>query len=159
MYPDHPYNVASRKVNDNFLGASQMMVVVEGKVKEAIKNEDVLRAMEEFQWHMEQEGGATGSDSATSLLKRVFRMFHEGDPNWEVLPLNRSDIGSTFFVVTTFMASNEVGRLYSHDYQNAIVTLYYRTIPTEWPNTPCLPQRILLTPTPRRRSTFAWQAA
>ena len=126
MYPEHPYNVASRKVNDNFLGASQMMVVVEGKVKEAIKNEDVLRAMEEFQWHMEQEGGATGSDSSTSLLKRVFRMFHEGDPNWEVLPLNRSDIGSTFFVVTTFMASNEVGRLYSHDYQNAIVTLYYQ---------------------------------
>ena len=73
-----------------------------------------------------KRGGATGSDSSTSLLKRVFRMFHEGDPNWEVLPLNRSDIGSVFFVVTTFLASNEVGRLFSHDYKNAIVTLYYQ---------------------------------
>jgi predicted RND superfamily exporter protein len=97
MYPDHPYNVASRKVSEKFLGASQMVVVVEGKVEEAIKNEAVLRGMEEFQYYMRQHGGAAGSISAISLLKRVFRMFHEGDPNWEIIPSRRSDIGNVFF--------------------------------------------------------------
>jgi len=48
MYPDHPYTVAARKVNANFIGASQMVVVVEGKQEDAIKSEAVLRAMEQF---------------------------------------------------------------------------------------------------------------
>jgi predicted RND superfamily exporter protein len=108
------------------LGASQMLVVLEGKVEESVKSEDVLRVMEEFQWHMEQEGGATGSTSATSLLKRVFRMFHEGDPNWEILPIRRSDIGSVFFVVSNQMSSDEIGQLFSQDYRNAVVNLYYQ---------------------------------
>ena len=126
MYPDHPYNVASHKVNEKFLGASQMVVVVEGKVEEAIKNEAVLRAMEEFQWYMKQEGGAAGSVSATSLLKRVFRMFHEGDPNWEIIPIRRSDVGNVFFVLQNQSSAEEAGRLFSSDYRNATVTLYYR---------------------------------
>ena len=127
MYPDHPYNAAFRKVNEKFLGASRMVVVLEGKVDEAVKNEDVLRQMEAFQLYMEQqEGGAAGSLSATSLLKRVFRMFHEGDPNWEILPIQRSDIGSVFFAVNNQISSRDTGGLFSKDYRNATVTLYYR---------------------------------
>ncbi len=126
MYPDHPYSVASRKINENFLGASQMLVVVEGKEEGAVKNEDVLRAMEQFQWHMEQEGGSTGSTSATSLLKRVYRIFHEDDPNWEILPMSRADVGRVFFLVVNQITSEDIGRLFSHDYRDAIVNLYYQ---------------------------------
>lgn len=126
MYPDHPYNIASRKVSEKFLGASQMVVVVEGKVQEAIKNESVLRGMEEFQHYMKQHGGAAGSISAISLLKRVFRMFHEGDPNWEIIPSRQSDIGNVFFTVTDQSGGKDAGRLFSNDYRNATVTLFYR---------------------------------
>ena len=126
MYPDHPYNIASRKVSEKFLGASQMVVVVEGKAQEALKEEAVLRAMEEFQWYMEQKGGAAGSISAISLLKRIFRMFHEGDPNWELIPSRRSDIGNVFFTLSGQSSTEETGRLFSNDYRNATVTLYYR---------------------------------
>jgi predicted RND superfamily exporter protein len=127
MYADHPYNEAFRKVNEKFLGASRLVVVLEGKVDEAVKNEDVLRQMEAFQLYMEQqEGGAAGSISATSLLKRVFRVFHEGDPNWEILPIQRSDIGSVFFAVNNQISSQDTGGLFSKDYRNATVTMYYR---------------------------------
>src|SRR5437667_6434603 len=30
LYPDHPYNVAFKKVNDKFLGASQLVIIAEG---------------------------------------------------------------------------------------------------------------------------------
>jgi len=126
MYPDHPYNIASRKVGEKFLGASQMVVVIEGKEDEAIKNEDVLRSMEEFQYFMRQQGGAAGSISAISILKRVFRMFHEGDPNWEIIPSRRSDIGNVFFTVSDQSGGKDAGRLFSNDYRNATVTLFYR---------------------------------
>jgi predicted RND superfamily exporter protein len=126
MYADHPYNVASRKVNEKFLGASQMVVVVEGKIPEAVKEETVLRTMEEFQWYMQQKGHAAGSVSATSLIKRVFRMYHEGDPNWEIIPSRRSDIGNIFFTISGQSSAAETGRLFSDDYRNATITLYYR---------------------------------
>lgn len=126
MYPDHPYNIASRKVGEEFLGASQMVVVIEGKENDAIKNEDVLRSMEEFQYYMRQQGGAAGSISAISILKRVFRMFHEGDPNWEIIPSRRSDIGNVFFTVSDQSGGKDAGHLFSDDYRNATVTLFYR---------------------------------
>lgn len=126
MYPDHAYNVASRKVSEKFLGASQMVVVIEGKENDAIKNEDVLRGMEEFQYFMRQEGGAAGSISAISTLKRVFRMFHEGDPNWEIIPSRQSDIGNVFFTVSDQSGGKDAARLFSDDYRNATVTLFYR---------------------------------
>lgn len=126
MYPEHPYNVTARKVNAQFIGASQMVVVVEGKVEEAIKDETVLRAMEDLQWYMEQEGGAAGSVSATSLLKRVFRMFHEGDPIWEIIP-SRQNVGRVFFTIRESLGSRaDTGQLFSDDYRHATVTLYYR---------------------------------
>jgi predicted RND superfamily exporter protein len=126
MYSDHPYNIASRKVGEKFLGASQMVVVIEGKEDEAIKNEDVLRSMEEFQYYMRQHGGAAGSISALSILKRVFRMFHEGDPNWEIIPSRRSDIGNVFFTASDQSGGKDAGRLFSQDYRNATITLFYR---------------------------------
>lgn len=126
MYPEHPYNVAALKVNEQFIGASQLVVVVEGKVEEAIKDETVLRAMEDLQWYMEQEGGAAGSISATSLLKRVFRMFHEGDPIWEIIP-SRQDVGRVFFTIQNSLGSRaDTGQFFSDDYRHATVTLYYR---------------------------------
>ncbi len=126
MYPDHAYNVASRKVSEQFLGASQMVVVVEGKENNAIRNEDVLRSMEEFQYFMQQHGGAAGSISAISILKRVFRMFHEGDPNWEIIPSRQADIGNVFFTASDQAGGKDAGRLFSDDYRNATVTLFYR---------------------------------
>src|SRR5262249_18440095 len=30
LYPDHPYNVAFSKVNENFVGSSQLVVIAEG---------------------------------------------------------------------------------------------------------------------------------
>jgi uncharacterized protein len=82
--------------------------------------------MEEFQHYMRQYGGAAGSISAISILKRVFRMFHEGDPNWEIIPSRTSDIGNVFFTVKDQGAGREGGRLFTDDYRNATITLFYR---------------------------------
>lgn len=122
MYPTHPYTVAARKVTEKFIGASQMVVIVEGKVEQALKKEAVLRAIEEFQSHMKQYG-ATGSVSATSLIKRVFRLLHEGDPNWEILPTRQHDIDTSFFLMS---GSPELVRLMVDRYRNTSITVYYR---------------------------------
>lgn len=122
MYPDHPYTIAARKVTEKFIGTSQMIVIAEGQVENALKQETVLTAIEAFQWHMKQHGAA-GSTSATSTIKRVFRLLHEGDPNWEILPTRQHDIDTSFFLLS---GSPELVRLMVDRYRNTPITIYYR---------------------------------
>ncbi|MBM4258738.1 MAG: hypothetical protein FJ147_22910 [Deltaproteobacteria bacterium] len=122
MYPDHPYTIAARTVAEKFIGTSQMIVVAEGQIENALKQESVLTAIEAFQWHMKQHGAA-GSASATSTIKRVFRLLHEGDPNWEILPTRQHDIDTSFFLMS---GSPELVRLMVDRYRNTPITLYYR---------------------------------
>lgn len=122
MYTDHPYTIAAQKVVEKFIGTSQMIVVAEGHVENALKQETVLTAIEAFQWYMKQHGAA-GSTSATSTIKRVFRLLHEGDPNWEILPTRQHDIDTSFFLMS---GSPELVRLMVDRYRNTPITLYYR---------------------------------
>lgn len=122
MYPDHPYAIAARKVAEKFIGTSQMIVIAEGQVENALKKEVVLSAIEEFQWYMKQHGAA-GTISATSTIKRVFRLLHEGDPNWEILPTRQQDIDTSFFLMS---GNPELVRLMVDRYRNTPITLYYR---------------------------------
>lgn len=122
MYPQHPYSIAARKVTEKFIGTSQMIVIAEGKGENALKKESVLNAIEEFQWHMKQHG-ASGSASATSTIKRVFRLLHEGDPNWEILPTRQQDIDTSFFLMS---GNPELVRLMVDRYRNTPITVYYR---------------------------------
>ncbi|HYD46805.1 MAG TPA: MMPL family transporter, partial [Terriglobales bacterium] len=87
LYADHPYNVAFRKTNEKFVGAANMVIVAEGKKPEAIKDAATLNQLDRFQRYMEQGEGAGGSITATTLLKKIFRTFREGDPKWEMLPV------------------------------------------------------------------------
>jgi predicted RND superfamily exporter protein len=86
LYADHPYNTAFRKVNEKFFGAANLVIIAEGKKPGALKDAHVLNQLDLFQRYMEQGQGAGGSLTATTLLKKIFRTFREGDPKWEMLP-------------------------------------------------------------------------
>lgn len=125
LYPDHPHNVAFRKVNENFVGASQLVIIAEGKKKEALKNAHTLSQLELFARHMEKEG-AGGSITAAMLLKKIFRTFHEGDPKWNMLPDNDNHVGQLFFLVTSNTRRGEMDRFFDASYTNATITLFYK---------------------------------
>jgi hypothetical protein len=77
LFPNHPYNEAFRYFNRTFVGATQLVIIAEGKEKGAIKDYESLQAMEDFQRYMETEGGAGGTLTFTNMIKRIYRMFHE----------------------------------------------------------------------------------
>jgi predicted RND superfamily exporter protein len=127
LYPDHPYNVAFSKVKEKFAGvASQMVIIAEGKRPEAIKDARTLNQLDLFQRHMEQGEGADGSITATTLLKKIFRTFHEGDPKWEMLPTRNDHVGQLFFLLTSGTSRGEMDRFFSPDYTNATITVFYK---------------------------------
>ena len=126
LYPTHPYNVAFHKINEKFVGASNLVIIAEGKKPEAVKDAKVLDQLDLFQRYMEQGPSAGGSLTATTLLKKIFRTFHEGDPKWEMLPTRDDHIGQLFFLLTSGTSRGEMDRFFSPDYTNATITVFYR---------------------------------
>lgn len=126
LYADHPYNVAFKVVNDKFVGASQLVIIAEGKKPGAIKDAATLNQLDHFQRYMEQGPGAGGSLTATTLLKKIFRTFREGDPQWEMLPAQNDFVGQLFFLLTSGTSRGEMDRFFSPDYTNATITVFYQ---------------------------------
>jgi len=129
LYDDHPYNVAFDEVNEKFVGASQLIVIAEGKKPEALKDPAALESLDLFARHMKQtdETGAVGGTiSATTMLKRIFRTFHEGDPKWETLPVNADHVGQLFFLLTSNTSRGEMDRFFDMTMTNATLTIFYK---------------------------------
>jgi hypothetical protein len=126
LYPDHPHNVAFHKVNSKFVGASQLVLIAEGKKPEAVKDANTLNKLDLFSRYMEQGEGAGGSLTATTLLKKIFRTFHEGDPKWEILPLRDDHISQLFFFLTSGTSRGEMDRFFDPNLTNATVTIFYK---------------------------------
>ena len=125
LYADHPYNVAARKANEYFAGTNALVIIAEGKRPGAIKDAETLNQLDAFQRHMTQGKGASGSVTATTMLKTIFRAFHEGDPKWEMLPTRTDHVGQLLFMLTAGTRRGELDRFFTPDYTNATITVFY----------------------------------
>ena len=61
LYPDHPYNVAEKKMNTDFVGASRLIVIIKGKEEGAIKNKNSLDTMQKLAVFMQQNINGVGA--------------------------------------------------------------------------------------------------
>jgi uncharacterized protein len=126
LYDDHPYNRAFDFLNRNFVGSAELVVVAEGREPGALRDARVLERLERLGRHMEGDPASGGSLTVTSMLKRLFRMFHEGEPRWEILPSNPDHLAQMFFMIESSTTKEEMARLYDRDYRNASVRVFYR---------------------------------
>ena len=133
LYPDHPYNLAQEKMNKNFVGASQFVVVIKGKEPNAIKDKATLGMMEKLGIYMERNiEGVGGTLSLTNMVQSIYRMYHEGDPRWEMVPGNPQHLGQIFFMLSSNMAPGEMDQYVSlPDYTHSNVTAYLRNYNNE----------------------------
>ncbi len=126
LFPDHPYNRSFRFFNDNFVGATQMVIIAEGKEEGGVKNYETLRLMEDFQRYMEEEGGAGGTLTFTNMIKSIYRMFHEAHPKWYLLPRSPRYLGQIGHLIRNSAAPGEMDQYVDYDWNNATITCYYK---------------------------------
>src|SRR5437870_10160061 len=159
LYPKHPYNVAFGKVNEKFLGASQLVIIAEGKAyctvkgepcegpdcqrcfpeqegqcgaekcvqrEGAIKNAATLSELDLFARYMAERPEVGGTVTVTTLLKKIFRTFHEADPKWEILPTRDDHVGQLFFLLTSGTRRGEMDRFFDISYTNATIAVFYK---------------------------------
>ena len=159
LYPKHPYNVAFAKVNEKFLGASQLVIIAEGNSyctvggkpcegdgcklcrpeddnacgaekceqrEGAIKDADTLNDLDLFARYMAEQPEVGGTVTATTLLKKIFRTFHEADPKWEILPTRNDHVSQLFFLLTSGTRRGEMDRFFDMNYTNATIAVFYK---------------------------------
>ncbi|MGD9762756.1 MAG: RND family transporter [Candidatus Binatia bacterium] len=126
LYADHPYNVATDKAHQYFIGNSSLIIVAEGKKPGAIKDAATLEQLDLFQRHMQQDQAAGGALAAPGMLKTIFRVFHDGDPKWEMLPTQNDHVGQLFFMISAGTRRGELDRFFSPDYTNATIAIFYK---------------------------------
>jgi predicted RND superfamily exporter protein len=160
LYQNHPYNVAWRKVNEKFVGASQLVIIAEGEAfcsvgdkpcegdackrclpedpdacgagakclqrEGTIKTADTLNNMDLFARYMGSRAEVGGTVTAGTLLKKIFRTFHEGDPKWEMLPTRDDHISQLFFLLTSGTRRGEMDRFFDTSYSNATISVFYK---------------------------------
>jgi predicted RND superfamily exporter protein len=110
LFPDHPYNVGWRKLNEKFLGASQLIVIADTKQPDGIKNAKTLGEMEEFSDYMQGADGASGALTIIDIVKRLAQLYHDGDPKWGLIPDNPKEIGQLFYVFTSSASAGDLDR-------------------------------------------------
>ena len=126
LFPNHPYNVAYRLINDKFLGASQLIVVADTKMPDGVKGSDALNVIEEFSDHMENAEGAGGSITIVEIVKQLARLYHDGDPKWGIVPVNPKHIGELFYVFTSAAAAGDLDRFMDPSGRyGSIITLFH----------------------------------
>jgi len=125
LFPDHPYNVAYAKLNEKFLGASQLVIIADSGKPNGIKNVAPLTSMEEFADAMESIPGAGISVTIIDVVKQLERLFHEGEPKWGFVPDKEKYIAEVFYQFTQSGNGSDLDRFISQDARyGTIITLF-----------------------------------
>lgn len=125
LFPNHPYNIAYDKLNDKFLGASQLIVVVDTLQPNGIKEAGALNTMDEMADYMETTKGAGGSITVLEIVKRLASLYRDGDPKWGIVPVKPRDIAELFYFFENAAASGDLDRFMDSSARyGSVVTLF-----------------------------------
>jgi predicted RND superfamily exporter protein len=106
LFPAHPYNVAYRLLNEKFLGANQLVVMVDSLRPDGLKEEESLRVVESFSDYMRGAPGARLTMSIADVIRMASRLWHDGDPKWGTIPPKLREQTELLFVFLLSGAAN-----------------------------------------------------
>ncbi len=125
LYRDSPYNTAHARIQDNFGGVEELMVVVERKgEKDTVVVPEVLQTIEKFQHYLERDPSVGASFSFVDILTVVNAAVHELEPKWEVLPQSPSEVNlllASYFAGTSY---HETNRVIDYNYRAAPIRFF-----------------------------------
>ncbi len=93
LFQDSDFNVSSREINEHFAGSQHLVIYLEGSRPHVLKKPELLAMIENFRRYMLEQEEAGGSRALPTLVASINRLYHYGDPKWEVIPPTTDGIG------------------------------------------------------------------
>lgn len=126
LWPDHPYNVDAKAINDTFQGSDQMFVVLEGEGPNALKDPEVLTNVDNFQRYLETQPQIGGTVSVVDLIGPVNANLHEGNRRFEELGPVADINGELLFMYMQGTDPGDMDRFVDADFKDGAVTMFFR---------------------------------
>jgi predicted RND superfamily exporter protein len=126
LYDSHDYNMSYDRINEKFVGASQLVILAEGQKEGVIKDPQVLQTLEKFQRFMQKQKLVGGSITIATLARRLYQTFQEGIPKWAIIPDNPRDVGNIFYQFLNTLGSDDLDHFIDKNSQFATITVYYK---------------------------------
>ena len=124
LHRDSPYNQSHLKIQEYFGGIEQLIIVLEGRDKDVLKEPDLLRNLERFQRYMERDPDIGYSFSLADIIQSINMTFYDFQPRWGVIPEERNKISSLFFFFFTGAPPGETARYLDPSYSTTRVIFY-----------------------------------
>lgn len=90
LHEESRYNQDTFLITDKYEITVDYISLIVETTPEACTRYDVMTAMDEFQWKMQNIPGVQSAISLASVAKKVNAGYNEGNPKWQVLPRNVS---------------------------------------------------------------------
>jgi predicted RND superfamily exporter protein len=126
LWPDHPYNVDAKAINDTFQGSDQMFVVIDGEGPNALKDPELLANVDSFQRYLETQPQIGGTVSMVDLIGPINANLHEGNRRFEELGPTADINGELLFMYMQGTDPGDMDRFVDADFKDGAVTMFFR---------------------------------
>lgn len=124
LYEDSPYNQSHLEIQKYFGGIEPLIIVVEGRDKDVLKDPQILRTMERFQRYLERDPDVGYSFSLADIVQAINMTFYDMQPRWGVIPAEIPKISSLFFYYFAGAPPGETARFLDPSYTVSHVTFF-----------------------------------
>ncbi len=114
-------------INENFGGTSTLNVILEGKDKDALKDPVVLEMIDELQNSVEQLDIVGNSFSLSDYLKRMNKVLHANDPEFDTIPPSRELIAQYLLLYEMSGDPENLWKVVDYEYRKANVTFQLKS--------------------------------
>jgi len=124
LYENSPYNQSHLEIQKYFGGIEPLIIVVEGRDKDVLKDPQILKTMEKFQRHLERDPDVGYSFSLADIVQSINMTFYDMQPRWSVIPSEIPKISSLFFYYFAGAPPGETSRFLDPSYTISHVTFF-----------------------------------
>lgn len=127
FFQDLPFQQEDRTLNDRLGGTNTLYLLVEGTAEDAIKQPDVLRAMEATQRFLDQQPYVGKTLSLADFIKRMNQAMHSDDPSYDVIPESRDLISQYLLLYSMSGEPGDFDSYVDYGYQSANIWIFLKT--------------------------------
>ncbi|MBW8190278.1 MMPL family transporter [Neiella marina] len=101
LHADSRYNLDTAFITANYAITTDVMTIIVETDDQACANYQVMSAIDNFQWQVQQVEGVQSAISLASVAKLYNAAFNEGNPKWRLLPRNEAGLVQAISQIST----------------------------------------------------------
>lgn len=109
------------RLNQHFGGTNSMFFLVQGQAPDAIKDPQVLRAMDQLQRFLEKQEGVGKTTSLADMVKKMNQAMHADAPSAYVIPDTQALVAQYLLLFSLSGEPQDLDNLVDSDYKHAVV--------------------------------------